>query len=209
MLDWLDLPKLVREMLDPQATPPAGPEQLTVLGGEFPASRLEMFLQAWALPRDGMPWSLWQWTDDIRLDHGAGLPTDLDYLERGRVFGSAGDLELRREQGRFLWRFVGPSTPPPLPGFDVDNYWDHPLAAPLRPYERTALLWGNRQAARNLNKAGWHDDRVGWARLDYPNVQGERVQVRYREYLRGSRVELVQLLGLEEAPARAAGGHHG
>lgn len=207
MSEWLNLEELVRGMLD---TPLIGPEHLAVWGGEFTADRLKAFLNTWNLPRDGMPWSLWQWTDDIKVQHRAGIPGDLDYLERGRIFGPDGDLELRRDWrrdgDRFLWRFVGETGTRKPQGFDVADYWTGREDKPVRPYQRTALLWGSKEAAKPYDKTGWHEDRVGRAQLDYPNVNGNRVQVRYVEYLYGGEVELVRLLCLEDEPSRPKGG---
>ena len=207
MDDWLDLEELVREMLGASLI---GPTELAVWGGEFAADRLQAFLQTWNLPCAGMPWSLWQWTDKIQMKHGAGAPADLDYLERGRIFGPDGDLELRRDPrqdgDRFLWRFVGESGIAQPQGFDVAPYWAGREDKPLQSYERTALLWGSKEAAKPHGKASWHDDRVGGAELDYPSVNSNRAQVRYVEYLRGGDVELVRLLCLEDAPDRTEGG---
>jgi hypothetical protein len=150
------------------------------------------------LPHSGMPWSLWQWTDKIHLGHGEGVPGDLDYLERGRVFGERGDLSLRRDGERFFWHFVGELGTPRPQGFNATDYWKGREDQPVRSRQRTALLWGSREAAEPHGKTSWYEDRVGQAQLDYPNVNSNRVQVRYREYLRGGRVELVWLLDLEE-----------
>lgn len=197
---WLNLDDVLREVTE---TPTQGPDDLAVWGGAFDATRLDDFLQAWGLPRSGMPWSLWQWTDKIHLGHGEGSPGDLDYLERGRVFGEGGDLSLRRDGDRFLWYFVGePRTSQPQ-GFNVADYWEGREDKPVRSRQRTALLWGSKEAAELHGKTGWYEDRVGQAELDYPNINGDRVQVCYREYLRGGRVELVWLLGLEPAPQPA------
>jgi hypothetical protein len=198
--NWVDLESLVDEMY---ASPTIQREQLTVWGGGFPGvpEQIRAFLKAWALPRAGMPWSLWQWTDRIELQRGASLPGDLEFLERGRVFGKEGDLELRREMrpdgDRMAWRFIGDAATSTPMGLEPDNYWDGKEGAVLRARERSALLWGSREAAENLGKDGWHDDRVGWAKLEYPSVTGERIKICYREYLSGGTVEFVWWLGLK------------
>jgi hypothetical protein len=159
-----------------------------------------------------MPWSIWQWTDAIPPGHQATQPGDLDYLERGRLFGKQGDLELRREGDRVLWRFIGPAIDPdPVPDevkttdYEAANYWDEHTERDLRPYERTALLWG----ADDDRDGRWYEDRVGRADLNYPEMEGRQVvQVRYIEYLHGGDVEFVRLLGLEPGPDRSKGGHN-
>jgi hypothetical protein len=206
---WLDLDDVVTKMLH---QPQIEPAELAVWGGSFTADRLEGFLQVWAFPRQGMLWSLWQWTDEIAIQFDAVQPDGLGFLERGRVFGPDGDLEIRRDPhpdgDRFLWRFIGaPETPKPA-GFEPDSYWDGQQEKRLRAYERTALLWGSRDAARKLGLEGWHEDRVGGAQLNYPHLTGNRVQLRYVEYLDGSNVELVRFLGLVDGPEEQKGGDH-
>lgn len=196
---WLDLESLVDDMY---ASPAIRREKLKVWSGSIPAKpeQIRAFLKLWALPRAGMPWSLWQWTDRIELQQGASMPGDLEFLERGRVFGKDGDLELRREMrpdgDGMAWRFVGDATASTPEGLERDKYWDKMEGAHLRSRQRSVLLWGSREAAGNLGKDGWHDDRVGWAKLDYPNVTGERIKLCYREYLSGGTVEFVWWLGL-------------
>lgn len=202
MAEWLNLEDLVWTMLK---TPQLGPESLVAWGGAFDADQVEVFLKLWSLPCDAMSWGLWQWTDNIALLYQKPLPDDLDYLERGRVFGPGGDLALRRDGVQFLWQYVSQNTQSlpaaiQLPEYQVANYWTgRPATWRLRGYERTALLWGE-----YVPQAGhWYDDRVGWATLRYPPLEGKSVvQVRYVEYLYGGSIELVHLLGLEQGQDR-------
>lgn len=193
MADWVNLGALVDEM---RRAPSEGPRQLALRGGEFSADRLSAFISAWHLPRAAMPWSLWLWTDDITVGHGAYAPEEVGYIERGHIFGDEGDLELRRDHDRVLWRFVGRPHVVLPEGFDSEDYWTATSTTDLRPYERTALLWG-----KSTGRDAWGDNRVGWAHLRYPPGLGgcERVQLCYREYLNGGAVEAVWLLRLESA----------
>lgn len=197
MVRSVDLTTLVEEMIGAQ---PVGPDWLAMQGGEFEASRLAEFLASWSLPRARMPWTVWQWTDDIKLEHEAAPPGDLDYLERGRVFGDEGDLELRRDGDRVLWRLVGePALGAPAVFAGLD-YWKGREQQQLRLRERTMLLWGAERRDPGGNSTGlWQENRVGWARLAYPPLLTghRRLRVRYREYLLGGNVELVWLLRLE------------
>jgi hypothetical protein len=186
--------------------------QLEAWGGKITLgeqiSKLEMFLQHWEPPRAAMPWSIWQWTDAMEIKHMGAPPEDLAYLERGHVFGKAGHLELRRDGDYILWRYVG--EPDTLPTefepkkYHGANYWEtRPTVPFLRPYRRTALLWGEYVAQSRR----WYADRVGWADLAYTTLEGnERVQMTYIEYLNGSSIELVRLLGLEPYPASEQAG---
>jgi hypothetical protein len=194
---WLDFGRLVDEMF---GEPTVGRDDLAVWGGSFAAGDLDRFISAWALPREGMPWSLWQWTDRIEVQYGQGAPGELEYLERGRVFGPQGDFEIRREGERFLWRFVGQRDTAMPPAFQAADYWQGREGTRLRPCRRTALLWGSRQAAAPHGKQGWHDDRVSQARLEYPRLEGDRVQAAYVEYLDGGNVEFVRYVDLANRP---------
>jgi hypothetical protein len=141
---WPDLRTLVDAML---AVPTVGRDLLAAAGGRFPQERLQGFVDHWGLPRKGMPWSVWEWTDDIRVDYSAGPPGELDYLERGRLFGIEGDLDLRRDGDAVLWRFVGSATVELPAEFPAGEYWQgKPEGWRLRPFERTALLWGRASA---------------------------------------------------------------
>lgn len=200
---WLDLKELIDEMLQ---EPLVGPGELAVRGGAFRASELERFLLSWALPRQGMPWGLWQWTDCMEMQHGRGMPGDLEHIERGRVFGPEGDLEIRRERDEFLWRFVGEAATAMALGFEAADYWSGREGKPLRAFRRTALLWGSRKAARQHGKPGWHEDRVSQAGLDYPEVSSDRAQIRYVEYLDGGNVEWVRFTALEDKVDGSQGG---
>lgn len=205
MAEWLDLVMLVRGMYAARQSKHKRP---AVVGGCFAAEKLQAFLVACGVPRQGMPWALWQWTDRIDLQHGAGIPGDVDYLDRGRLFGAEGDLELRRDGNRFRWRYVGEHNDALLLSVQAGEFGTSEPATgadtvQLSPYERTALLWGEDKSGQGK----WHEDRVGWANLDYPGMKGNPVvQVRYIEYLLEGNVELVRLLGLEKGPDRPVGG---
>jgi hypothetical protein len=183
--DGVNLEQLVEEV----GKPCCGPEALALWGGTCAEDALTDFLNGWPLGR--MPYRIWESTDRIAFEEQP--PTNVALLERGRLFGAGGDLELRRDGGTFHWRFVGAPEVRPPQGYDTDdaNFWaQHPGVA-FHCYEETALLWGKRQGDR------WHDDRVAAARLDYPAPDdAERAQVLYKVYSRAGRVEFVWLIGL-------------
>jgi hypothetical protein len=180
------------ELIEDVKQPLCSREHLAVWGGTCAEDALTDFLNGWPLER--MPYRIWESTD--RIDFGKNKPvSNITLLERGRLFGPGGDLDLRRDGGIFRWRFVGaPYVRPPQ---DCDtagaNFWaQHPDAA-FHCYEETALLWGERKGER------WHDDRVAAAELDYPATDNaERVQVQYKVYSREGRVEFVWLTELRE-----------
>ena len=184
--------EILSRMDDDRLTPDEWP---TIVGGKCSEGGLMDWLSNLSLK--GMTHRIWEFTD--RCTIGAdGPPETAEWLERARLFGEGGDLDLRRDGDRFLWRYVGKKEKAPKgavlewPGSDV---------APVYCRERTALLWGTRKGEQEQ----WFDDRVSGASLTYfsgplplPEKVEERVQVRYCEYTQAGRTLAVWLRGLEE-----------
>ena len=94
----------------------------------------------------------------------SALPDSAD-LERARIFGPAGDLELRREGPEYRWRIVGePGKVQPPAGFASEDFWPAHPGAEFWEFATSAMLWGAYD--RDLNC--WREDRVGRAPLEYP-----------------------------------------
>lgn len=169
-----------------------GQEQLAIWGGTCAEGTLVGFIKAW--PLKYMPYRIWESTDRIKFKKEMPVP-NVTLLERGRLFGKGGDLDLRRDGDEFRWRFVGDPHVRPPDGYDAEenDFWtQHPDVA-FHCYEETALLWGERKGDR------WHEDRVATAELDYPAPDdAERVQVQYTLYSRAGRVEFVRLSGVNQ-----------
>jgi hypothetical protein len=134
---------------------------------------------------------IWCYTDACVIGRET-VPTDVALLERARIFGLDGDLEIWRGGQDFRWRYVGLAAHAPK-----GKEWNWPVDEnkPVFWRERTMLLWGNRPKGRER----WHDNRVAGAALDYPvNGAPERVQVRYREYTQAGRPFAIWLRELED-----------
>ncbi len=213
MADSLDLKAEVARVLKARLR---GPGDLAIWGGVIEERQLGDFLAAWSLPREDMPWCLWEHVSSLALRREA-LPGDLDLLERGRVFGEAGDLALRRDGSALRWSFVGrpetalsggthtvvagalrwsfvgrPETARPQ-GFHVADYWEAPGRGRLLEHEERALLWGVRRDGER-----YYDDRVARAQLVYPlGREWPRVSVHYRVYMDGGRPQFIWLQRLE------------
>ena len=144
---------------------------------------------------EALPWHIWEYTDSCTIGQG-WLTQDVQWLERARLFGEGGDLDVRRDRDRFLWRYVGESDQTPAGGTELQPDGE----SPVYRRERTVLLWGTRKRDQDR----WFDDRVSGASLTYlpdppplPEKVDERVQVRFREYTQAGRTLLVWLQGLE------------
>jgi len=178
------------ELVDEVGQARCGQESLALWGGTCAESALTDFLAGWSLDR--MPYRIWESTDRIALGENS-LPPNVALLERGRLFGAGGDLELRRDGATFHWHFVGAPEICPPQGYDTDdaNFWAQHSDAAFHCTEETVLLWGERQGDH------WQDDRVAAAELRYPLQTEGRVQVRYAAYTRAGRVEFIWLKELE------------
>ncbi len=192
----------------------APPDRPVIWGGECAAADLADFLKAWKLEQRDMPWRLWEWVSDIAWAYAAAeIAADLEWLERGRLFGSGGDLELRRDADRILWRFVGPADAAFPAGFDwedaadqrpaarflIADYWRAHTGYVLHCRARSVLLWGQEilRGQPPQPTGVWQEDRVAGVKqaLHYPTLSGQgrerRGELCYWEYLHGDNVEAV------------------
>lgn len=175
---------LVKQVVD---GPQVGQDDLAIWGGTCTEDKVNDFLTGWDLK--DMPYRIWQYTDRINFEKNT-LASNAALLERGRLFGLGGDLDLRRDGDEFRWRFVGDPGMRPPEEYDAkeNNFWEQHPHAKFHCYIETALLWGKRKDDR------WHDDRVAAADLDYPEMDGaKRVEVAYKAYSRAGRIEFVWL----------------
>lgn len=139
---------------------------------------------------------IWEFTDRCTIGDD-GPPGTAEKLERARLFGEGGDLDIRRNGNRFLWHYVGEADH--APEGETLTY-PGTTESPVYCRERKSLLWGTREK----EKEQWFDDRVSGAELTYftetPALPGnveERVKVKFREYTQAGRRLVVWLLKLE------------
>lgn len=160
----------------------------TVVGGMCPEAELLGWLVR--LDLSGMDVRIWEFTDRCTIGSD-GPPEQVERLERARLFGKGGDLDIRRDGSRFLWRYVGKSEKAPE-GKPLG--WPGSEANPVYRRKRTALLWGERKE----KQPQWFEDRTAGAALTYPvDSTPARVQVCYYEYTQAGRTLAVWLRGLE------------
>jgi len=111
--------ELVKEVTHSQV----GRATLSVWGGRCFEDNLLEFLREWEKTAQ-MPYRIWEYASDIVFEENT-LPDDPVLLQRGRLFGKDGDLEVRRDGTSFAWRFIGPpKIQPPAGNFDTQNYWN-------------------------------------------------------------------------------------
>ena len=169
----------------------------TIVGGECGEAELLDWLDGLNLQE--MPYHIWSFTDHCTISDD-GPPESAGRLERARLFGKGGDLDIRRHGQDFFWRYVGKAAYAPKHDKKQTLEWPGNDTSPVYCRKRTALLWGTREKEQKQ----WFDDRVSGARLTYfsetpplPDNVEERVNVKFSEYTQAGRTLVVWLLKLE------------
>jgi hypothetical protein len=180
---------------------------LTLVGGTVDESAVDALVVWLADTGAGPWWTFREWTNRMQLVEGLvegveELQGDSVRFVWGRWFGAAGDLEVRRDAGRFRWRWVGTGgvRPPPDVAAVETDFFTVPEGAPapvLRPAgEETALLW-DRADGRVANA----DAKT----LSLLPSDGSRLQLRYTAYYDRGVVAAVRYRRIEPVPQSAQG----
>ncbi len=167
-------------------------KNLIIWGGAFPAERLSAFFAAWGTAQlKQMQWRMYEYVHRfhvVKATARATLPP-AKYLERVRLFGQRGDLDLRRDGEIFHWRFLGDAkpNPPKLAGeFKPQDFWaNQPSSLEYREIEMKYYQWhGNER-------------RVDSSWLTSAGLKAEGVFLIQKHYLRNGRVEFVRYVGFD------------
>ena len=169
-----------------------------IVGGRFSHPRLEAFLSEWREQWGNMPWRIWEHVSAIAF---ADEPAQSEWLQRADIFGPGGHLSLRRDGERWLWHFIGAALPTPSTEFKSSDFWEENGDAVLRRYEESVILWGEKVDKTKTKATAdvklWHDDRVGAALLEYPQMSGNsRVYLHYWRYSEAGQTAFVWYRGL-------------
>lgn len=109
------------------------PRDLIIVGGVLSADKLPEFLGHFSTHmQTDMPWSMIETVHAFKVRERADLTKLLDakqvfLLERARIFGEAGDLDIRRDGEEFRWRFLGETIPADkkfAETFSSEDFWD-------------------------------------------------------------------------------------
>jgi len=183
----IDFARLVDQMMSDRIS--EGTSRPAIVGGECEADRLLDWLDE--IHAAEMTTWICTYADSVTCGH-EGPSRPVGVIERVRLFGVGGDLDVWRDGDKFRWRYVGLGAHAPEDGRAMP--WPGTETSPVYVRERTVLLWGERQEGQSA----WFDDRTAGAALTYP-VPGTppRVQARYREYTQAGDVLAVWFTGLE------------
>jgi hypothetical protein len=177
--------------------PVIGLDDLVIWGGEFSDGQLDAFLDAWGeLLVNPMFWHMYEYVSNFLVKRVSSLeaarPTSGFDLERVRFFGPSGDLDLRRDGQRFLWRFIGErdsSWPDLSPSFEVRDFWaESPPDPPVfRQVAHRYYQW--RAGDERVNQDWWRE--TGFS-------SGRDIYLTQDHYLHSGRIAFVRYTDLTD-----------
>lgn len=148
---------------------------LDLLGGKVAEREFEAFLKNWKFLFTADHYLLCETYLEGMSFGEAEYPKNPLNIMRLHVFGTNGDLTIRRDDEAIYWRYVGSLVPRPLPE-SAKDYWDTSGTNGLIGETVDALLWGEYGQSKNPAYAHhWHENRVGKAtpilKYQFPNVE--------------------------------------
>lgn len=180
---------------------PCTTQNLFIWGGQFhnePPARLEQFLQVWQA--ENGPAFRWMMVEEVDKFYvkPASL-TDLiaqhAFLERARLFGEEGDLDIRRDADTIHWRFISEThaAPPTLP------VWANAVAFPWN--ERENQSFARHEHCYYQWRRDGNEPRVKNDWLEGSNLAETGLVLRQVHYLENGRIAFVRYVDIEEASA--------
>lgn len=166
-------------------------DDIQIWGGEIEEDNLQQFISTWN--QSEMPFVILETVREIIITKDYDFSTLAPHtVDRIRIFGAGGDLDIRRDTDDFRWRYIGENKlPEKVKG---EDFWEKNPNKMYFKEEKEALLWGKYNSDRNL----WHDDRVAKAKLSYPIVEHlERVKIRYRTLSEHGVIAFVRFVAIE------------
>lgn len=107
---------------------------------------------------------------------------------RFHAFGADGDLLIRRDEDRVMWRFVGYQGV--FEQLGLPDGIPYPKSLSISSEDEYSLLWG--RGKNDFGQHYWQEDRVGKAQLTYPfSEPAERIEIRAHRVLDASTDETV------------------
>jgi len=149
-------------------------KDIQIWGGEVNEDELQNFFSKWKFI--SMPFVIMETLKEFTITKNFNFSNkEPKLIERIRIFGKAGDLDLRRNSTCFIWKYIGENSPPS--DIKGNSFWGENPNIVFFVEEKEALLWGKYEQ----NKKMWQDDRVAKAKLSYPvNGNPERVKIHYK-----------------------------
>ena len=174
-----------------------GRADLSIWGGHFTPKQLPDFVQTW----DGLPHFRWAMVEEVSnftvkkaKTPRSAVPQPDYLLLRLRIFGPAGDLDIRRDGDHFYWHFIGDANAQWQikngDAFAQSNFWEDALNPPalLREVEQRYFQW-----LRDMPEQRVKSD---WVPENEPNKTFNYLQQRH--YLDNGRLAFVRYVDFEE-----------
>ena len=173
-----------------------GKDDLVIWGGEFQAGGLGRFLMAWDKTLDKLTWRMVELVSSFDVKRQSNdLFGNEDDVERLRLFGESGDLDIRRDGNQHYWRFIGEGTDrwPDLGAYlakDGDFFADYPQQL-FHVITECYYQWRGGDARVGLDLSPYFP-QYGHGR------QAPGVYLKQEHYLVDGRIAFVRYLGFEE-----------
>ena len=175
--------------------PIASAATLRIIGGLLMEKHLTSFLQSWEDKiSSGFAWAMIEDVDQFNVQKVTttfeGLVQNIALLERMRLFGKTGDLDIRRNGRQFHWRYVGNKTAviPDLTSFVAEDFWQATSNSNIKLREVTRSYYQWRGQDERIN-AHWYTT------IDLPE---EGVRLQQKHYLQNGRLAFVRYVDLVE-----------
>ncbi|MBD3190529.1 MAG: hypothetical protein GF308_07785 [Candidatus Heimdallarchaeota archaeon] len=152
---------LTKEIEKLKKEKPVSKGEPLIYGGKITDNELQDFLRQFNFKK--MPYSIIELVNNLSIEKNFDYSKmDFDRVERIRSFGEGGDLDLRRDENQFYWRYIGKTSLPS--NIDGEDFWSANQDTSFFVEEKEALLWGK----YNKKWGKVHDNRVAKAKLAYP-----------------------------------------
>lgn len=168
---------------------------IQIWGGIIEEDNLQQFIRKWG--QSDMPFAISETVNKMAVKNCDVSTLKIEpYTDRIRVFGESGDLDIRRDNNYFKWRYVGTNRLPKDLKVDKENFWEKNKSEKFFMEEKEALLWGTYKQ----DEESWQDNRVAKAKLSYPveGHPGKGVKIRYKTLSNCGIIVFTWLLTIEE-----------
>lgn len=166
---------------------------VVIWGGDFPADQLASFFDAWEEALAKLEWRMLEFASRFELQRVEGenkaLPHDLTSLQRARLFGPSGDLDVRRDGDSFRWRFIGEQDglPELAASFTPVDFWASHPDVTFRCASEEYYQWRGTGEEQRVNKS--------W--LEQAGLPAEEVFLQQQHYLDQGTVAFVRYVGFK------------
>ena len=174
------------------------PNTLEIQGGNFPAEQLEQFLLAWQpVIEEKLIWQMVEEVSQFYVERrGDIMGISAELIERIRCFGTAGDLDVRRDGATCYWRFIGDSDGgwPDFTEWNGQSFWNTHPTTTLTQVKHNYYQWRRGDDRTSLDMTILFD---GLQNSSFEKEPGIKLQQTH--YLNTGNLEFVRFTNMQEA----------